>query len=112
MGSVGVLRERCRDLGIGLRVGETGIVIDAAPGLVTPEIRAQLVGHRIALADLLIAEAAYVAAGERIAALNDEERYSEARALINEEYAEAGDRMARYADADFWGYIRGLRAAG
>lgn len=96
-------------MNISLRVTDAGALrFDAAPGLVTPELRAELVKHRTALADLLTAEAAYVAAGERIDALNAEGRYDEARVVINGEYAEAGDRMARYADADFWAYIRQL----
>ena len=106
---VAVLRERCRDMGISLRVTDAGALrFDAAPGLVTPELRAELVEHRAALADLLTAETAYVAAGERIDSLTDAGRTEEARAIINGEYAEVGDRMAAHLDGDFWAYIAQL----
>lgn len=107
--SVGVLRERCRDMGISLRVTDAGALrFDAAPGLVTPELRAELVEHRAAMADLLGAETVYLTAGHRIAALTAEGRHGEARAIFDGEYAEAGNRMARYADAGFWAYIARL----
>ena len=109
MGSVAVLRERCRDMGIGLRVSPTGIKVEFGGALVTPELRAEIVANRVQLAGLLQAEADYERIGREIWATDDSVKATE---LINGPYAEAGDHMASYRDAAWWEYVGGPVYAG